>query len=173
MLKRKILKILQTKDSGETVLTLFPIALTAIVVLALVVMFAGWISNVDKKDAVDQIARKYMLKIETKGYLDDEDIETLTDELEDIGMTNINVTQAERNGVTYKTTTKKIFEDNKTTYGDQIYLVIVCDIPIANYSVDTSSKKGQFMSVLLQEDYITYKVIKSSTSKTISKEGLQ
>ena len=39
MLKEKILKIIKKQDDGETVLTLFPIALTAIVVLALVVMY--------------------------------------------------------------------------------------------------------------------------------------
>lgn len=172
MLKEKILRIIRKQDDGETVLTLFPIALTAIVVLALVVMFAGWISNVDKKDEVDQIARKYMLKIETQGYLGTEDVKELKDELADIGMININVTQAERNGVTYKTTTQAVFEANNTTYGDQIYLVIVGDLPIVNYSVDTSANKNQFMHVLFKNDYITYKVIKSSTSKTIDKGGL-
>ena len=36
---------------------------------ALVMVFSSWIRNVDTKDNVDQVCRKYMLKMETQGYL--------------------------------------------------------------------------------------------------------
>jgi len=69
------------KDNAEILSNFGPILISALVVLILVVLFGSWMANFEKKDAVNQITRKYILKMETTGGLTTEDKAALIDEL--------------------------------------------------------------------------------------------
>lgn len=61
-------------------------------VLALTVVMLGYVENIqliEKKAEIGQLARCYLLKMETNGYLTPSDYEMLTVELEELGMEQI------------------------------------------------------------------------------------
>lgn len=171
MLKRQIKKLIQKRDNGETVLNLFPVVLTSLVVLALTILFTTWISNVNIKTNIDQVARKYMLKIETYGFLSAENEEKLLDELEEAGMirNTIKLYNVERNGIYYSTTTLT----DAVPYGGQIYLAITGEIDASTPKiwVGTGSEDEEdpqyrgFIKIIYDDEVITYTVIRGSTSK--------
>ena len=76
-----------------------------------VVMLAymGNVSMVNRKAAVSQIARKYILRMETTGELTAADFTALSQELESVGVTELDLS-----GTTV----------DKVAYGDTIVLVI-------------------------------------------------
>ena len=47
MLKHLVKKSAKKRDDGETVLNLFPVILTSVIMFALVMLFSSWIRNVD------------------------------------------------------------------------------------------------------------------------------
>jgi len=66
--------------------------ITGICMLAMTVVMLAYFDNVEllhQKDEMGQLARKYILKMETTGYLTVEDMLLLTDELEAMGVTEI------------------------------------------------------------------------------------
>ena len=161
MLKHQVKKITKKRDDGETVLNLFPVILTSVIMFALVMLFSSWIRNVDTKDNVDQVCRKYMLKMETQGYLTSDMEKDLKAELEAAGVVGtINFTTT-KNGVTYKTTT------TEQKYGDQIYLALEFDIKANTPRLKNADEaKNNFMEVVSGTDgTIHYSVLRGTTSK--------
>lgn len=162
MLKCLISNKIKKRDDGETVLTLFPIIVSAVILLALVVIFSTWIANVDKKVAVDQVIRKYALRLETEGYLTSGQLGQLEQELKDAGMTNINC-KATIDG---QTTTIE-----KQSYGTPIYLAVTGEITLNDPSLingKDTPKKG-IIAVVRGTNVIKLSYLKSTTSK-ISKD---
>lgn len=162
MLKRQILNRIKQRDNGETVMNLFPIVISSIVLLALVIIFTTWIANVDKKESVDQIVRKYTLKLETVGYLDDTAQNQLIDELKNAGMINPQCTApVVKNGVEYRTTTVA------QSYGYPVYLVITGEIPLNDPQlVSGEETHSGLVNIIRGTDNARYSVVKMSISKT-------
>lgn len=171
MLKHQILNKIKKRDDGETVLNLFPVPISAIVLLALVVIFATWIANVDKKDSVDQIVRKYALKIETVGYLDEDAQDSLIIELKDAGMINPRWdVPIYKNGNYYETTTEA------QSYGQPIYLAITGEIELNNPQLvqGRAENPNGIYSIIKGIDNVRYNVVRESTSKRSAKyEGYE
>ena len=134
---------LSKKEPGS-VMKLFPIILAVIVVAVIGVVFAGWMSNLDKKDQIDMIAREYILRMETKGYLDSEDEAALCQDLQDAGMQEIRLDGTNRSPV---------------GYGNQITLDIKGSLQIHQYDVENLFK------VYIGNSMVPVSVRKVSTAK--------
>lgn len=78
--------------------------ITGICILAITAIMLAYLDNVrllQQKAEVGQLARKYILKMETVGYLPSEDIALLTQELNAAGVTETDYTGTTVNKVTY------------------------------------------------------------------------
>lgn len=78
--------------------------ITGICMLAMTVVMLAYLDNVEllhQKDEMGQLARKYILKMETTGYLTAEDMFLLTEELETLGVTEIHYGGTTVNAVPY------------------------------------------------------------------------
>lgn len=78
--------------------------ITGICILAMTVVMLSYLDSVEllqQKDEIGQLARKYILKMETTGYLTAEDMLLLTDELEAVGVTEIQYGGTTVNAVPY------------------------------------------------------------------------
>ena len=67
--------------------------ITGITVLAMMVLLLAYMDKVElinQKAEVSQLARRYILKMETVGYLKPQDSAMLREELETLGVTEIN-----------------------------------------------------------------------------------
>jgi len=88
------------------------VAVTGILVLAMTAVMLAFLDDVRlvrQQSEVTQIARKYILRMETEGGLSGEDRTSLTNELGELGMTEINLS-----GTTF----------DSASYGDMIVLQI-------------------------------------------------
>lgn len=72
-----------------------------IVIMAMSVIVTSWMANIDSKDRVDLIARKYLLQMETKGYLTGEGEAGLLSELAENKMTHVSLEGTSRAEVGY------------------------------------------------------------------------
>lgn len=126
---RKLLKKINKKDDGSF-LSISPVVLTVIFVGMLLIGFTSWMSNIDRKTQLDSIARKYILAMETTGYLTADQESALEIELNDGGLKN----------VIFSGTTKAQQE-----YGQEIILSISGDMKISLFSnsgLETHSSIG-------------------------------
>ena len=67
---------------------------TGICILAMTIVVISYMSSVEliaQKTAVDQLARKYILRMETVGYLTEADKGILQQELQQMGVTELNL----------------------------------------------------------------------------------
>lgn len=100
---------MMTGKSKGNVLDFLSIMIT---ILAMSIMVMAYLECTDvmmKKLEIGQISRKYILKMETEGYLKEPDKESLLKELKNVGMASIDLS-----GTTLQ----------PVTYGDAIYLKI-------------------------------------------------
>ena len=134
---------LSKKESGS-VMKLFPIILAVVVVAVIGVVFASWMSNLDKKDQIDMIAREYILRMESKGYLDTCDEAELYQDLQNVGMQEIRLEGTNRTPV---------------GYGNQITLDIKGSLRIHQYDVENIFK------VHIGNSLIPVSIRKVSTAK--------
>lgn len=123
---------------------LFPIILAVVVVAVIGVVFTSWMSNLDKKDQIDMIAREYILRMETKGYLDTCDEAELYQDLQNAGMQEIRLEGTNRTPV---------------GYGNQITLDIKGSLRIHQYDVENIFK------VHIGNSLIPVSIRKVSTAK--------
>ncbi|MBR1930044.1 MAG: hypothetical protein IJ833_01020 [Lachnospiraceae bacterium] len=75
-----------------------------ICILAMTVVmmaYMGSVALIQQKSAVSQIARKYILRMETVGYLTREDESKLQQELADVGVTGVDLTGSTVCAATY------------------------------------------------------------------------
>lgn len=78
--------------------------ITGICILAMTVVMLSYMDHVSllqEKAEVVQLARKYILKMETEGYLSTGELALLTDELQDVGITEISCAGTTMSRVTY------------------------------------------------------------------------
>ena len=151
MIKNLFNKIIKKKDNGDIVGTVLPLILTTVAIAAIAVIFSSWMMNVDRKNDLDVIARRYMLIMESEGGLRSEDETELRDELASAGLKNINITSQ---------TSRKT--DDPTTdpgYGQKIVLAIEGDMEAYNYQfID-------FFNVDTSKGTLPIEIVKVSTAK--------
>lgn len=73
-------------------------------ILAMTVVMLSYmesVSLIQQKTEVSQLARKYILRMETMGYLTNEDSTLLCQELSAVGVTEINLSGTTRSEVSY------------------------------------------------------------------------
>lgn len=117
--KKYRVKFFSRKDQGN-VMHLIPAICCCVVVALMIVVFSSWMANIDKKNNIDLVARKYILRMETKGYLDNADQSSLQTELNGEGCSGVDLA-----GSTIA----------KVDYGDEIVLNITGQMKIYNYRV--------------------------------------
>ena len=79
------------KRKGSSVIDFIPILMALFVVTIMVVILTSWVVNIENKNRIDLIARKYLLQMETEGYLTQEGEQSLLSELKENKMTNISL----------------------------------------------------------------------------------
>lgn len=100
-------------------MNLFPPLLTIVALAVMLVFFTGWMANLSARDHVYQLSRRYILQMETEGFLSSTLESSLRADLADAGMSNISLSG---------TTTSEV------EYGNVIFLRITGDLDINSYS---------------------------------------
>lgn len=99
------------------------VAMPLISIIALAAMLVVFITSTNDANAsfkIKEVSRRYILKIESKGYLNSTDENNLRKDLSDIGIYDINL----------EGTTK-----NKGEYGEEVYLYIKGKYNIEQYAM--------------------------------------
>lgn len=122
------------KDQGDTFNSILPNLLCVIIISVFCTLFTSWMANVANRDALNQITRKYILQMETTGYLTGDMKNEMTNELFLAGMRNIKIEP--------KTTQLA----NKAEYGEDIYLVVSGYMPVFEYQMN-ENPDGKFMEL--------------------------
>ncbi len=89
------------RKDGGFLYRLLPVLLSLSMVAVLVVMSSGFFAAVRQRDLVDQLAREYLLKMETEGYLSADRCEELTAALTQTGLCGISLEGTTRAEVSY------------------------------------------------------------------------
>lgn len=114
-LKSLVTRDFKKKEDGNSTLVsgvfTMVISVTAMALISMNVISSVGIMNT--KNDINSVMRKYIIRMETYGYLTNEDETELIQELTDIGMTNIDIS-----GTTM----------NEVEYGEVIYLYVKGDI---------------------------------------------
>lgn len=106
--KDKAAKVGADRQEGS-ISDLLSVMLCVLAMVTVIFSFLDCIEMINKKTAVSQIARNYILRMETKGYLTAEDEESLRNEMADLRITEVDLSG----------TTKR-----QVGYGVEIYLEI-------------------------------------------------
>ena len=109
------------KESGSSsVGNIIVTLITIIVVGIMVVATMGYMSNYSVRNDIDVVAREYILRMETEGYLTADMKADLVSALTEIGVTDIVL-----DGTT----------ESEVSYGEQIVLCITGKVQLRSYSV--------------------------------------
>ena len=100
-------------------MNLFTPLLTIVALAVMLVFFTGWMANLSARDHVYQLSRRYILQMETEGFLNSTLESSLRADLAAAGMSNISLSG---------TTTSEV------EYGNVIFLRITGDLDINSYS---------------------------------------
>lgn len=88
------------KNEG-TIMDFVTIGIMLLVISILLVMYLNVLNLVNKKASIGQVARKYILKMETVGCLSSSDKSLLLEELKEVGLENVDLTGTTFNMVGY------------------------------------------------------------------------
>ena len=97
----KIKSILSKKETADSFVRFVPILITIILAGIIVVMYIQYVGIFNTKDEVDMISRRYIIKMETTGYLTPADADNLVTELESLGIYDIDLTGTTLTPVSY------------------------------------------------------------------------
>lgn len=120
------------KDNGS-VIHMFSIVLSAIFIGLLLIIYAGLSSNINRRNEVDLVARKYLLKMEIEGGLTNEMKDDLQKDLRKFGIKNLDFT-----GTTI------VNDSSPSNYGTVITLKFKGDMPMITYD----NKKSKVFKIL-------------------------
>ena len=109
------------KRRTGSVLKIIPLFLGMIATAVLSLMYLHYVKDMDIREQASQIAREYLLLMESTGYLTVQDEQLLTTELKQLGIDNINLTG---------TTTQP------ADYGEKIYLVISGSVAVSDIELN-------------------------------------
>ena len=118
--------------------------ISVVIIFIIVIIGTTAMGDVGKKDRVDMVAKNYMLKMETQGYLKSDDKTQMIKDLEKVGMKNVVFTN---------TTFSKV------NYGESIYLGFTGNIEVTEFKM-TNALKGEKHKTL-----IPYNISLKSTGK--------
>lgn len=138
------------RDNGDTFNSILPNFFCIIVVLVLVILFTSWIANVEHRENINQICRKYILQMEATGYLTAEMEADLVTELQNAGM----------NTITVESNTTK----TQVQYGEDVYLQVSGTMNAFDYNVQGPGTSNM-MKIIRGTDQWTVHVYKTSISK--------
>lgn len=131
------------KKDGS-MMKLLPILLAMAAVAAITAIYMTYMSDYDKRELADQIAREYILKMETQGYLSEDMKNSLISELGDAGFVGINL-----QGTTV----------SKAEYGEEVVLMINAFLETEDYVFES------LLSKRTDRKQRHIKISKKSTSK--------
>jgi len=134
---------LTKKDPGSMVDFVYVLCALVIVTIICIIMM-NWYSDLDKKTKIEMLGREYILRMETLGYLSEEDQDSLIKELKEYGVIDITLTGTTKEAV-----------DN----GNKIILNVVGSLEVNAYQLENwlHMKKGRRL--------IPVTIHKSSTAK--------
>ena len=135
--------MLKKKKEASIVENMLVMLLELVVVSAFLVIIFGAFSGISDKWGMRQVAREYMLLMETEGYLSSSDRVALIEELEEYGLYNISLSG---------TTT------SRQEYGSRIYLCIT-----GTYDDNILAFAGGLSKVT--ENPVTITINKQTTAK--------
>ena len=124
------------------------IMMSGLVIIAIFILMFAFLSVMQREEMdekVDQLGRKYILEMEAKGYLQPASRTALTQELLNIGVTDIDLS-----GTTF----------SDVGYGNPIYLKISCSIPYEKWSTT-----GDLFAFFREDAEYPIHVEKMSTAK--------
>ena len=104
-----MLKFIKKKKDASVIENMLVLLLEMIIVCAMLVVIFGAFAGISDKWGMRQVAREYLLIMETEGYLSSADQANMIAELESYGLYNISLSG---------TTTSEV------EYGERIYLCI-------------------------------------------------
>lgn len=108
--KTLVTRVLKKREAGFSIVNDGLMLLITVFAVVIVVMYSiGQVKILNDKDEISLIMRKYIIRMETNGYLTKEDNEALEHELTEVGLTEIDIT-----GTTLE----------EVNYGDIIYLKV-------------------------------------------------
>lgn len=135
----------QKKRKGS-VLDVLSVLLVIITATILMTSFLNIIHTASVKEEVKQVCRKYILEMETTGYLNSTSQTQLIQELTALGVTDIDLS-----GTTFVS----------AKYGNPIYLSVHCNI--LGQTLDTS--QNNMLSFFFKDEIFSIHVQRMSTSK--------
>lgn len=90
--KKTIMRMFTAKNKASTVVSdMIPVLITIVITGMLALCYTLWVANFETKQHIDAIAREYILRMSTVGYLTTEDKELLLEELDKCNMENISL----------------------------------------------------------------------------------
>lgn len=148
------MKIIQSlmkkkKDKGEIFSNIVPIVLTTLVIAIIIIAFTAWMAGISKKFDVNQIERKYALKMETNGYLTTQQYNDLRSELQSAGMIVDSIKTYGHNIGETKSSNKTININTPNAnlkYGATIYLECKGRIKMFGYNIQTGNSTTEYNS---------------------------
>lgn len=113
--------VTEKTEAGSAAITrLLPLLIVIIISALITVEYAGYTKILNTKDEISLTMRKYIIRMETHGYLTDDDKTSMTRELEALGMSAIDFI-----GTTV----------SEVDYGETIYLNIKGKLTVRSYSI--------------------------------------
>ena len=85
-MKKGLIRFVKKKKEGAVIENMLVALIGIVMMTAFLVIIFGAFSSISNKWQMRQVAREYMLLMETKGYLSDTDKATLLDELKEYGL---------------------------------------------------------------------------------------
>ena len=134
------------KKRKGSIVDILPSMIMVIAAVMLIMVFFDLYQILSLNEDVKQIARKYMLTMETMGYLDPANQTTLVQELSDLQVTDIDLT-----GSTM----------SDAEYGKAVYLQISCKLPMEQLNMDGYD----MLQFVFQDKSIPIRVRRMSTAK--------
>ncbi len=132
------------REEASSFVHFIPIVITILLASFCVIAYIQYVSVFNVKDEVDMIARRYIIKMETTGYLQSEDCDELVDELKKIGIYDIDLS-----GTTM----------TEVSYGSEIQLVVSGKYDFSSYGIDSLLNFNEDTEVL------NINITKASTSQ--------
>lgn len=158
MIKSKLKKILTRKEKGQGDLIASLFVILALVFF--VYFFINTIADVNTRIQMDQIARKYILYMESAGYLSNDNADSMKAELASIP----SVHAAMSDGAVIDLTGTTMSEQG---YGKTIVLQISCPAYCTNYvgTPPDGSERPTTFGGLSRNRMVNYQITKQSTAK--------
>ena len=136
------------KDNGS-VIHMFSIVLSAVFIGLLLLIYAGISSNINRRNEVDLVARKYLLMMEIEGGLTTEMKDDLIEDLNKFGIKNLSFTG-----------TTMVDSSSPSNYGTIITLKFKGNMPLITYD-NKKNKVFKMMQITLPSEISNTSVSKN------------